>query len=338
MSMAQVGILSFAHVHAPGYARCLREMPDIALVAVADENAARGRAAVAEFGGEWYADYRALLARDDIEAVIVTAPNAYHREIVVAAAEAGKHVLCEKPLATTRHDALAMIAACREHQVTLMTAFPMRFSPPAIALRAAVQAGEVGEPLAVMATHHGTMPPGWFSDPAQSGGGAVMDHTVHVADLLRWIFGREITRVYAEVDTRIHPGIAADDVAILLMEMDNGVFASLDPSWSRPATWPIWGGLTIDVIGTGGVVAMNAFNQNFQRFDDRTGRYRLVPWADGGDPAMLRAFFDAIANDTAPPVTGEDGLHAMEVALCAYESAKRREPVACPGVLGGEGA
>ncbi len=332
----KVGILSFAHVHAPGYARCLAAMPEIELVAIADDDEARGTAAVAQFGGQWYADYHDLLVRDDLTAVIVTSPNASHREMVVAAAEAGKHILCEKPLATTRPDALAMIAACQAHGVTLMTAFPMRFSPAVLALRAAVQAGEVGTPRAVMATNHGTMPPGWFSDPALAGGGAVMDHTVHVADLLRWIFGCEITRVYAEVDTRIHPGISTDDVAVLMMELENGMFASLDPSWARPATWPTWGGLTMDVIGDRGVVAMNAFNQTLQRYDDRTGRYSLVPWTEGGDPAMLRAFFDAIERDAEPPITGEDGLHAMEVALCAYESARLHEPVACPGALAGE--
>lgn len=331
----KVGILSFAHVHASGYARCLAAMPDIALTAVADEDAARGTAAATQFGARWYADYRELLARDDIAAVIVTSPNALHREMVVAAAVAGKHVLCEKPLATTRADALAMIEACRASGVRLMTAFPMRFSPSVLALRAAVRAGEVGTPRAAMATNHGQMPPGWFSDPALASGGAVMDHTVHVADLLRWIFGCEITRVYAEVDTRVHPGIRTDDVALLMMELENGMFASLDPSWARPATWPTWGGLTMDVIGDHGVVAMNAFNQTLQRYDDRAGRYSRIPWAEGGDPAMLRAFFDAVERDAEPPVTGEDGLHAMEVALCAYASARRGEPVACPDVLTG---
>jgi len=332
----KVGILSFAHVHAPGYARCLAAMPDVELAAIADDDAARGTAAVAEFGGEWHADYRALLARDDLTAVIVTSPNAAHQEMVAAAAEAGKHILCEKPLATTRPDALAMIAACRTHGVKLMAAFPMRFSPSVLALRAAVRGDEVGTPRAVMATNHGQMPPGWFSDPVLAGGGAVMDHTVHVADLLRWIFGCEITRVYAEVDTRIHPGIPTDDVAVLMMDLGNGMVASLDPSWARPKTWPTWGGLTMDVIGDRGVVAMNAFNQTLQRYDDRAGRYSLVPWTAGGDLAMLRAFFDAIERDEEPPITGEDGLHAMEVALCAYASAARHEPVACPGALMGE--
>lgn len=329
----KLGILSFAHLHADGYARCLQSMPDVELAAIADADEARGRGAVARYGGDYYRDYHDLLARDDIAAVIVTTPNVDHHALTLAAAAAGKHVLCEKPLATTRPDALAMIAACREAGVKLQTAFPMRFSPPAIALRQLVRDGAVGTPLAIMATNPGRMPGGWFGDPTLAGGGAVMDHTVHVVDLLRWIFEREITSVYAEIDTRIHPGLPVDDVGLLLLGLDGGLFSSLDASWARAKTWPIWGGLTMEVIGDRGVVAMNAFNQNLQWFDDRRGRYQLLPWSEGGDPGMIRGFVDAIRDDTPPPVTGEDGLHALEVALCAYESARRRAPVACPDVL-----
>lgn len=329
-----VGIISFAHLHAGGYARCIAAMPDVQLIAIADDDEQRGMAAAAEFGGDFYADYHELLARRDIAAVIVTAPNTMHHPITLAAAAAGKHILCEKPIATTRADALEMIAACRECGVILMTAFPMRFSAPSIALRQMVHDGAVGTPLAVMTTNHGTLPaPPWFTDPHLGGGGAVMDHTVHVADLLRWTFGQEITRVYAEIDTRIHPGLLTDDVGMLMLELEGGIWGTLDPSWARPKTWPTWGGLTIDVIGERGVLSMNAFAQNLQWFDDRGGRYRFISWAEGGDPGMIRAFSDAVKAGSPPPVTGEDGLHALEVALCAYASAARHEPVPCPDIL-----
>jgi predicted dehydrogenase len=329
----RLGILSFAHVHAPGYAECLARMPDVELAAIADEDEARGREAVARFGGDYHRDYQELLARDDLAAVIVCSPTVHHREMVVAAAEAGKHVLCEKPLATRYADAEAMVAACRAHGVTLQTAFPMRFSPPAIALRRAVRDGAVGTPLAVMGTNPGRLPPGWFGDPELAGGGAVMDHTVHVADLLRWTFEREIVEVYAEVDTRLHPGLAADDVAVLLLRLEGGLFASLDPSWSRPTTWPTWGGLTMQVVGERGVIAMDAFNQTLDLVTNREPSHRLVPWAEGGDLDLIRAFVDAVRDGTEPAVSGEDGLRATAVALCAYESARRREPVACPDCL-----
>jgi len=329
-----IGMISFAHEgHAASYAACLRGIPGVALIAVADDNEARGRDHAGRLGATFYADYRDLLADPSIAAVIICSENARHREMTIAAAEAGKHILCEKPLATTRADGLAMIAACHEHGVKLQIAFPMRFSPPAIALREAVRAGAIGTPLMVMATNPGRMPPGWFGDPALAGGGATMDHTVHVADLLRWIFGQEITSVYAEVDTRIHPGIATDDVGVLLLGLDGGLSASLDASWTRAKTWPIWGGLTMEVIGERGVLSLDAFVQNVQHFDDRAGRYALLPFAEGGDPQLVRSFVDAIRDDSPPLVTGEDGLRALEVALCAYASARRHEPISCPDGL-----
>ncbi|HEY7035882.1 MAG TPA: Gfo/Idh/MocA family oxidoreductase [Thermomicrobiales bacterium] len=331
----RVGIISFAHGHANGNAQCLARLPDVELVAIADDDETRLRAAVARFGGEAYGDYRQLLARTDVDAVIVTSPNAQHAEHVIAAAAAGKHVLCEKPIATSRSDGQAMVAACREHGVKLQTAFPVRFGAPAVSLRGLVREGAIGTPVAVKATNPGSYPGGWFGDPKLAGGGAVMDHTVHVVDLLRWIFDAEVTHVYAEIDTRLHAGLPVDDVATVMLTLSNGLFASLDPSWSRPKTWPIWGGLTLEVIGDRGVVSMDAFGQNVQLVEDRGPSHRFVPWAEGGDLAMIRGFLDAVRDDTDPPVTGEDGLRALEVALCAYESAKRGEPVPCPDALAG---
>lgn len=332
--IVRVGMLGVAHAeHAAAYAACLGAIPGVELAAVADDDAARGRELAAHFGADYYADHRDLLARDDIAAVFVCAENARHHELVVAAAGAGKHIFCEKPLATTHADGRAMVDACRDAGVKLQIAFEMRFTPPAIALREAVRGGAVGTPLMVMATNPGRKPGGWFGDPHLAGGGAVMDHTVHIADMLRWIFEREITSVYAEVDTRIHPGAPVDDVALLLLGLDGGISASLDASWSRTKGWPIWGGLTMEVIGDKGVLALNAFNQNVQLFDDRSGRHSLLPFAPRGQLPMVRAFIDAVRDDTAPLVTGEDGLRALEVALCAYESSRRGEPVACPDCL-----
>jgi predicted dehydrogenase len=334
MEPLRIGMISFAHEgHAASYAACLADLPDVELIAIADDDEARGRKYAERFGTAFHQDYAALLTRDEIAAVIICSENARHREMVVAAAEAGKHILCEKPLATTRADGEAMVTACHQHGVTLQIAFPMRFSPPTIALREAVRSGAIGTPLMVKATNPGRMPPGWFSDPALAGGGATMDHTVHVADLLRWIFEREIVSVYAEIDARIHPGLPTDDIGLLLLDLDGGLSASLDASWSRAKTWPTWGGVTMEVIGTEGVLALDAFNQQVQHFADATGHYRLVPYTGGGDPDLVRAFVEAVRQGTPPPVTGEDGLRALEVALCAYESARQGAPVACPAAL-----
>lgn len=327
-----IGIISFAHGHAYGYASVVNAHPDATLIAIADEDAERGQAAVKQFGGEYIRDYHDLLKRDDIDAVIICSENSRHRELTVAAAAAGKHVLCEKPLATTRDDALAMIAACEQHNVKLQTAFPVRFGAPTIALRDTVASGVIGTPLAVAARNPGTYPGGWFGDPALAGGGAVIDHTVHVADVLRWMFGAEFTTVYAEVGTRMHD-IPVDDTGLLMLTMSNGLRVSLDTSWSRPDNYPIWGGVTIDIVGDQGVASLDAFNNNVHVVESRGPSNRLIPAVISGDPEMVSAFINAVKFDTPVAVTGEDGLKALEVALCAYESAKRGAPVQCPDAL-----
>lgn len=327
----RVAILSFAHVHAYAYAAALTTMPGTELVAIADENEERGKAAAAQFGTTWIADYREAVARDDVDAVVVCSENVHHKAMTIAAAEAGKHVLCEKPLATTVEDAQAMIDACKQHGVKLQTAFPVRFNSSVVALRDAIRSGAIGETLTIVARNPGYCPGSWFVDPALSGGGAVIDHTVHVVDVLRWIYDAEFTEVYAEIDTRMHD-IEGDDTGLLMLKMSNGVPVSLDTSWSRPSSWPIWGGVTIDVIGETGVLFVDAFNDTYEIAEDRTPRYAWEPVEVSGDPEMIAAFIDAVRNDTEPPVTGEDGLRAVQVALCAYESARTNAPVAIPSM------
>lgn len=322
----KIGMLSFAHVHAPAYARLLNAMPDVEFAGIADGDRSRGEAAARAYGCDFYADHDALLRAPGLAGVIVCAPNVQHRELVVAAAGAGRHVLCEKPLATTREDGEAMVAACAAADVQLMTAFPMRFSPPVLALRDMVRDGAIGDIVAARTTNHGVLPPGWFTDPLLAGGGAVMDHTVHVADLLRWILDREFTSVYAEIDTLLHPGLPVDDAAILLLEMEGGLFASLDPSWSRPASFPTWGDVTLDLIGTRGVLSLDAFAQKLHLYGAPSGP-RWESYAGSGDAGMLQAFVDAVRHGRPVPVTGVDGLRATEVALAAYASARHGEVV-----------
>jgi predicted dehydrogenase len=325
-STVRCAILSFAHGHAHGYASVLANVPDAALVAIADDNVERGSAAAEQYGAEFAADYHDVLKRADIDAVIICSENARHRELTIAAANAGKHVLCEKPLATTMADAEAMIAACNKAGVKLQTAFPVRFHAAAVALRDAVQDGQVGTPLVVIARNPGTCPMDWFVDPELAGGGAVMDHTVHVIDVLRHIFDAEVTEVYAQADTRIYD-IPVDDTGLVMFRMSNGLRGSLDTSWSRPANWPTWGGVEIEIIGEKGVLRLDAFNDSIEVAEIAGPSYTWQSVQHSGDPEMIAAFIHAVKHDEPVQVSGVDGMRAMQVALAAYESAASNEPV-----------
>jgi len=326
MNVVKVGFLSIAHLHADSYAAQLRALPGQAeIVGVWDDDAGRRALKAAEYGTAAFEDADALL--DAAAAVVVCAENANHRALVERAAKAGKHVLCEKPLATTPDEARAMVDACDAAGVQLMTAFPCRFSPAFGQLLAAVRRGDLGDVLAVRGTNRGRCPGGWFIDKALSGGGAVMDHTVHVADLLRVLLGSEPAEVFCEADNRVLHG-DFDDTGFLAITFENGVFATLDASWSRPKTFPTWGDVTLGVTGTRGVMELDLFAQEMTLFDDTRGRVAYQGWGSSIDRGLVAAFIEAVATGAPVPVTGVDGLRAVEVVEAAYASAASGQPVA----------
>ncbi len=323
----QIGILSFAHMHAASYASALAAHPGATLAGIADPDAARGQAMAARFGTAFFESDDALLERS-LDGVIVTSENVHHRALVEKAVAAGvKTILCEKPLATTLEDARAMTKLCTQNDVRLATAFPCRYAPAFGRLRARVQAGAIGEVLAIRGTNRGSMPGGWFTDRALSGGGAVIDHTVHVADLNRVLLGREATEVCAEIGSGFYHQ-NWDDTGFLTIKYDGGVFATLDTSWSRPKTYPTWGDVTMQVVGTGGVLDLDMVAQNLVHYDDAAGRVCWAHWGSGMDAGLVADFLRLCAGEDAPDLaTGEDGLRALAVALAAYRSAETGQPV-----------
>lgn len=318
----KIGILSFAHMHAHSYASCLLKMRGVKLAAITDVNLALGQRLAAKYHTRCFRRYEELLA-EDLDAVIITSENARHRDMALAAAEAGKAILCEKPLATTRDDAVAIIEGCKRHSVQLQMAFPCRFSTPIRRAKELLDSGALGRILAINGTNRGKVPGGWFIKKKLSGGGAVIDHTVHVVDLMRWMTTAEVSKVYAEVDTRFH-NIAVDDCATLSLEFDNGVIATLDPSWSRPTSFPVWGDVTMEIICEGGMLFVDAFRQAITVYADSKRDHYLSYWGDNMDWEMLKHFVSCIREGIQPAVTGIDGLRALEVALAAYRSAKSR--------------
>lgn len=323
----KLAIWSFEHLHADSYARCLAGMDGVDLVGVVDEDERRARDAAERFGMHRFADSGALWAAKP-DGVVVCSANARHREMVEAAAGHGAAVLCEKPLATTLADAEAMIKACAKAGIILATAFPCRFNMPTSRARDALSAGRIGKLLAVAATNRGLMPGGWFSDPKAAGGGAVIDHTAHVADLLRWFTGEEIEEVYAEAGTLIHE-IPTEDCGLLSMRLSGGAFATLDCSWSRPTGFPTWGDVTMRLVGTEGVMDLDAFCQKIEHVGARPDGSRGLSWESWGDDMsalMLRDFVDAIRRKRPPLSTGEDGYASLAVTVAAYESIRTGAP------------
>lgn len=317
----KIGFMSFAHMHAAGYARCLNQIDGAEIVGIFDEDESRGAAMADKFGGKYYSDYDRLLGQE-MDAVIVCSANADHKEHVIAAADAGcGYILCEKPIATKLEDAQEMIERCREKGVQFGIAFPCRYLPAVIGAKRSLEDNAVGRILAARTTNHGRMPGGWFIQEEKSGGGAVMDHTPHVVDLLRWFMESDPVEVYAEVDTLFHD-IDIDDAGILTIQFDNGVFATLDASWSRTKSFPTWGDVTMEIIGMDGVISVDAFAQDIDLYSDANMKAEWVHWGDNMDLGLMRDFVDSVASSKPFQITGEDGLRALEVAIAAYKSAE----------------
>ena len=200
----RVGLVSFAHVHAPQYAAVLASLDSADFVGVADGVASRGREAAQRFGVRYFVEARALF--EAVDAVVVCSENKNHARDVIPALENGADVLCEKPISTTAEDARAMMQASEDTGRQLRIAFPVRYLPAIRRAREVVRSGGIGRVLAVNGTNHGQIPGGWFLDRDLAGGGAVMDHTVHVADLLRVLLGSEAAQVHCEAGNGVLHG------------------------------------------------------------------------------------------------------------------------------------
>jgi predicted dehydrogenase len=333
-----VAIVGCAHTaHAWSYARALTSSATARLVGVFDDAPELAEPIAREFAAAQYTDAAALVGHEDVDAVVVCSPTAQHRELVELAAERGLHVVCEKPIATTLDDARAMVAACERSGVQLHMAFVTRFLPLVQQVRAAVLAGDLGDVIAMVGGNRGRPPlppqyPPWITTPAQSGGGALIDHSVHLTDAMRHLSGREVVRVAAEVDSRLW-GCGVDDVALLSLVFEGGVVASVDPSWSVPAGNPWDYDFYLRIVGTRGSLAITDLAESLQLVSSHTGGgLRLVPFGVDPDAAMIEAFVASVRAGQVldPCADGEAGVRALEVALAGYAASDGRATVSLP--------
>lgn len=323
--MIKLGILSFAHHHGEAYISNVRRMDGVELIGVADDDPMRGQTIAAQNKAYYFHSYEELL---DVkpDGVIICTENNRHRPLVEMAASRGIHVLCEKPIGTTLEDARAIVDTCEKAGVLLMTAFPMRFSPALLEIKARLDNGDFGDVYCFNATNQGELPTkyrAWFVDPELAGGGAIMDHTVHLVDIMRWFTGSEVQSMYACSNKVFHAEeVDVETGALEMLTFENGVFATIDASWSRPQYWPTWGGLGFEMVTQRGTVVMDAFRQNLNVYRHEWQSAKWLPWGSDINQAMVNDFVASIREKRSPRVTGWDGLRAVEATLAAYESVR----------------
>ena len=304
------------------------------LVALHDPSRA-GMEAIAAPGAAAHTDLQAFLRTPGLDAVYVAAPNHVHRPLVEAAAAAGKHVLCEKPMATTLIDAEAMVAACARAGVRYGTAFDQRFHAAHRTLAGLIAAGRLGTVTAIRIVYACWLPadwtPGtaavdnWRIDPRRAGGGALMDLAPHGLDLCAFLLNEALTEVTAMGQSRVQ-AYAVEDGALLMARTASGVLAQLHVAYNCPDALPR---RRLEVIGTAGqVIAIDTMGQTpggtLTFIDAQTGTAEPVP-VPGAERSpflnQVEAFAAALHGADSFPFQGEADVHTMALVLRAQAMA-----------------
>ncbi len=330
----KVAVLSFAHGHALGYLRYLVGRDDVDVVAtdpdgsMATDPGPRGAEAARQIGASYVESYREALDRGP-DAVVVCSENARHRELVELAAAAGAHVLCEKPLATTVADAEAMVEATDAAGVNLMVAFPVRFAPSFATLASRVRHGRLGRVLGIVGTNNGMLPldRAWFIDPELSGGGCLVDHVVHCADMIDSLLGERPVSVYAVANRLLYrdTGARVETGGLVTVVYEGGAVATVDCSWSQPRTAPTWGGLTLSVTGTDGSMAIAPFAGHVGGHGADGAVW--LPYGPDFDASMIDEFLSAIRQGRRPQPDGRVGVRTTMIMEAAQMSARTGDVV-----------
>jgi myo-inositol 2-dehydrogenase/D-chiro-inositol 1-dehydrogenase len=314
------------------------------LVAVADPDTTRAaRLADTYRVPHAYDDYRHVLERADIDMVCVGAPNFTHRDIVIAAAEAGKHVVCEKPLARTLSEAREMLAAAEHAGIKLMYAELICFAPRYVRAKELIDEGTFGRVFQIKhgETHFGPHSD-WFWQGERSGGGVLMDMGCHSIEIIRWLYDKPaIESVTAELGTFVH-GDRTDleDHALVTIRFAGDRLGVVEASWAKP------GGMDdrLDIQGSAGTCHgdMMAQSSLFTYSDvgygysvekGTTTGYSFTiaeEYYNYGMPQEMQHFTDCVRNDSEPMETGRDGLVSLEVIYAAYRSAATGRRITLP--------
>ena len=338
--MVRWGLIGASTIAREWVAPAIQSQPESTVVAVASTDAERGRRFADGMGiPRAYSAVDDLLADPDVEAVYVSTTNERHAPQTIAAARAGKHVLCEKPLALTLADAHAMAAACREAGVVLGTNHHLRNAASHRAMRDLIAAGTIGQPLAARVFHAVYLPEhlqGWRISRPEAGGGVILDITVHDADTLRFVLGDEVSEVAAMTASQGMARQGLEDAVMGVMRFRGGVLAQFHDAFT--ARHAVTG---FEVHGTdGSLVARNVMTQR----PDGT----VALWRDGEEERVplthenlyersVRRFNAAVLGDDEPAASGEDGIRSLAIALAVREAAATRRTVQVEPSLAGPG-
>jgi predicted dehydrogenase len=349
MKTIRVGLIGSQFI-AGIHLEALRAVPYTEVTAICSATEANARTFAQRHGiPRWFTDYRKMFELSDLDMVVLGLPNDLHCDAVCAAAAAGKHVVCEKPLCLNLAEADRMIDTCRKARVKLMYAEELCFTPKYVRLKQLVDEGALGRIHLVKQSekHDGPHAP-WFWDVQRSGGGVVMDMGCHAIEFFRWLLGgpkggkAAVRSVYADMTTHVHGDkTIGDDSSTLILKFDGDVTAIAEESWAKP------GGMDdrAEVYGSEGVAYADLLHGNALTTFSKRGYGYAVEKAGGtqgwsftiyeeawnyGFPQEMAHFVGCVRDDRQPLCTGEDGKAVLEVIFAAYASAGQGRRIDLP--------
>jgi len=342
VGIALIGCGFVAEIHADCYNR---HVPDAHIAAVVGRSEAKTRAFAERFNiPRWFTDYRDALALDEVHIADLCLPNYLHAELTIAAAAAGKHVICEKPLCMNLGEADRMLAACAQAGVHLMYAEELCFAPKYVRAKQLVDEGALGKVYLVKQSEKHFGPHAeWFWDVERSGGGVMLDMGCHAIEFSRWMLGKpRATSVYAQMGTYVHgERTRGDDNTIAIIEFEGGAVGMAEESWAKR------GGMDdrAEIYGSDGVTYADLLHGNALETYSEIGYGYAVEKApetrgwtftvfeeawNYGFPQELAHFVDCVKHGAQPLESGEDGRAVLEIIMAAYESAASGRRVALP--------
>ncbi|HEY4711623.1 MAG TPA: UDP-N-acetylglucosamine 3-dehydrogenase [Dehalococcoidia bacterium] len=288
------------------HARLYSELKGVELIGVADVNQALAASIAQTYGCKPYADYHDLLDRN-LDAISIVVPTTLHKKVALDAITKRINVLVEKPIADTVENADEIIKVARQNKVKLMVGHVERFNPAIIKLKELIDNRLLGNVVSISAKRVG------LYNPRIKDVGIIIDLGTHDIDIMSYLYGERIKEVYALAGSVVH---SHEDHAIITLNFDNGSSGVIDTNWLTPHKVR-----NLTVIGSKGIAEVNYIEETLRIFDQEWIRDAKI---EREEPLKLELmhFIDCVQNDREPLVSGEEGKHALEVALAAIESAR----------------
>jgi len=331
MKKLKLGVIGTGRIGKVHIATLVQSVPKAEVVAIADINIAGAREVAKDFGiSTVYSNYMDVINNPEVEAVVICSPTNTHAQYVIAAAKAGKHIFCEKPVDLSLEVIRGALDAVNKAGVKMMVGFNRRFDPNFYKIKQLVTEGKIGEPHILKITSRDPAPPP--AEYSAVSGGMFMDMTIHDFDMARYIVGSEVTEVYTKAAVMVDPeiGKAGDvDTAVITLTFANGAIGVIDNS--RKAVYGY--DQRVEIFGSKGMAcADNNYPENHRYFasDGVHGSLPLNFFMERYLEAYaneMKIFCESVINNLPLPVSGNDGLMSVAIAMAAKKSYLENRPV-----------